>query len=397
MNLKTWLLAGLGFMPMKGSAQESGTNTPNNLKNKIETVADTATTDGARHKAKTIKFKPVAKDATASEDTLTTDTLNEKDTFIPVDSTAIAWGNMSAREKVLSCSEQLLLFITQFEDIKAQSYVDRTGGQRTRTVGPGITTIDGKKLPAGYRIPNMTVLFDLWNKEFAKEGGWADNLATYLGEVLDNMKPTTEKELLQYKSIIDGWHSFQWQNGMATLGSNGKPSSLVEAYTQFFKTGDSIALNKAETLFNKYCKVTLRNKKTGKAVIRNGQKVKITLPSSVARRKAEWDNITMRCITGIGPCPEVLENDTTIQYMDILETVVGGIHSVRNHKTGKLPDDWPKKVQEVAGDTVTVRYQKQFKELNNAPSTPADKDKKDEEVDTNPLLRFFRTVRSRIK
>ena len=101
MNLKTWLLAGLGFMPMKGSAQESGTNTSNNLKNKIETVADTATADSARHKAKTIKFKPVAKDVTASEDTLTADTLNEKDTFIPVDSAAVAWGNLSAREKVL--------------------------------------------------------------------------------------------------------------------------------------------------------------------------------------------------------------------------------------------------------------------------------------------------------
>ena len=122
MNLKTWLLAGLGFMPMKGSAQESGTNTPNNLKNKIETVADTATTDSARHKAKTIKFKPVAKDVTASEETLTADTLNEKDTFIPVDSAAVAWGNLSAREKVLSCSEQILLFITQFHDIKAQFF-----------------------------------------------------------------------------------------------------------------------------------------------------------------------------------------------------------------------------------------------------------------------------------
>lgn len=220
---------------------------------------------------------------------------------------------------------------------------------------------------------------------------------TYLGEVIDNMKPTTEKELLQCKSIIDGWHSFQWQNGIATLGSNGKQSGLTEAYTRYFLNGDTIALNKAKTIFNKYCKVTLRNKKTGKPVIRNGKIVKITLPSSVARRTAEWDNITGRCITLVGPRPKILENDTTTQYMDILETVVGGIHSVRNQKTGKLPDDWPKKVQEVAGDTVTVRYQKQFSELRSATDTPNDKDKKDEEVESNPLLRFFRSVRNRFE
>lgn len=397
MKWKSWLLAGLGLTPMAGTAQESNTNDTLTQKNKIEVVKDSVTTDSARHKSKTLNLKPLNKNPSETADTMATDTLEELDTFLPVDSAAIAWGNLSAREKVLSCSEQILLFITQFEDIKAQSYIDRTGGQRTRTVGPGITTIDGKKLPEGYRIPNMTVLFDLWNKEFSKEGGWADNLVTYLGEVIDNMKPTTEKELLQCKSIIDGWHSFQWQNGVGTLGSNGKKSALAEAYTRYILNNDTAAYNKAKTLFHKYCKVTLRNKRTGKPIIRNGKVVKITLPSSVARRTAEWDNIDLRCITGIGPCPKVLENDSTVQYVDILETKVGGIHSVRNQKTGKLPEDWPQKVQEVAGDTVTVRYQKQFSELRSATDSPSDKDKKEEEVDTNPLLRFFRTVRSRFE
>ena len=75
--------------------------------------------------------------------------------------------------------------------------------------------------------------------------------------------------------------------------------------------------------------------------------------------------------------------------MDILETVVGSIPTIKNRKTGELPRDWVQKAKEVPGDTVTVRYQKEFPELfEQKPAT----DKKAEET-TNPLILFFKKLR----
>lgn len=331
---------------------------------------------------------------------------------IKADSAAIEWGKLSIREKLKSCSDQMLLFITQFEDVRAKAYWDNVG--KEVTAGTGFVYIDGKKISRNFQFKNMKALTDTWHKECERPNGWFDIMEAYLGKSIELMHPKNEKELLQCKSELCGWHSFVWQNGPASLGTCNQPksmvdaarlahesnktenialsdslfnkytTSLVKAYTSFKQTGDSVYLNKAETLFKAWNKITTKNK--------NGKKIKVVLPSSVARRKAEFDHILGKCIITIGPKPKTLTEDTTSQYMDILEVVVGGINSVRDRKTGALPQDWPQQVQKVKGDTITTSFQREFPELKKAAPTQKN-DSTKTELPTNPIVRFFRNLR----
>ncbi len=345
---------------------------------------------------------------TLKEKTLSDSLLKAK---IKADSVAKEWGKLSVREKLRSCSDQMLLFITQFEDVRAHAYWDNAG--REFTAGTGFVYIDGKKISRNFRFKNMKALTDTWHKECERPNGWFDIMEAYLGKSIELMQPQNEKELLQCKSALCGWHSFVWQNGPASLGSCSRPSSLVKAallakengrsedkaladslfnkyasslvkaYTNYSETKDTAYLHKTEMLFNLWNKITKIDKK--------GQKTKVVLPSSVARRKAEFSHISGECTITIGPTPRTLINDTTTQYMDILEVVVGAINSIRDKKTGALPDNWAKKAQEIKGDTITTRYQKEFPELKQG--TPPQKSDSTTKAPVNPIINFLRNLR----
>ncbi|MBP5698510.1 MAG: hypothetical protein J6W96_03170 [Alphaproteobacteria bacterium] len=334
------------------------------------------------------------------------------------DSAAKAWAELSAREKLRSCSDQMLLFLTQFEDVRAKAYWDRVGGQVT--AGTGFTHIDGKKINRNFKFKNMEALTKTWRNELERKDSWFDTMEAYLGQTIDMMQPQNEKELLKCKSELCGWQSFLWQNGPGCLGSCNQPSKMVEAahraqqsgtakdrevfdslyskhasplvkaYTTFCQTGDSIYYRKTETLFKAWNKVTKRDAAGNPIKDRNGNPIKVVLPSSTARRTAEFDQIRGACITTVGPRPEYLKKDTTTQYMDILDVVVGGIHSVRDRQTGAVPNNWPQLVQETRGDTITTRYQREFPELKQAP---ANDNQKKEPEEPNPILRFFKSLR----
>lgn len=383
---------------------------------KISLVTLTANAQvSLEQKHDTLSEKPHTEKAIPSNSIDTLNEKNSKDSLllekIKADSIAQEWGNLSVREKLRSCSDQMLLFITQFEDIRARAYWDNVG--KEVTAGAGFVYIDGKKISRNFRFKNMKHLTDTWHNECERPNGWFDIMEAYLGKTIELMHPQTEKELLQCKSELCGWHSFVWQNGPASLGSYNQPSSivkaarlaqetnnetdqifadslfnkyatsLVKAYTSFKQTGDTVFLNKAETYFKAWNKVTKKNKQ--------GHKVKVILPASVARRKAEFDYICGNCIITVGDKPETLREDTTVQYIDILEVVVGAIYSLKDKQTGALPNDWPKQAQTIKGDTITTSYQREFPELKQAPQK-SDSTKVPQPT-TNPIIRFFRNLR----
>lgn len=292
------------------------------------------------------------------------------------------WSKLTPRQKLESCSNLMFLFNIQFEDLKAKAYNDGYGNP---TILNGMAYIDGKKVPMNMSIKDFKKALETWNNELNRDKGFFDVMEAYLGPAISEMKPTTEKELLQDKSALCAWLSFTWHRGQNVMGSslyanainssqrlahqtentadiaradslfNKYAKDFVKDYANFMATGDSTALKKfANTFINEYNTQTVKKKVNGKIV-----KVKEFCASHDRRRRAEIDIIEGKCIVGIGDRPECLKDDKDVVYLNILETTVGGIHSIGK----KLPEDWADKIQDLnfghtVGDSLVTQYPK---------------------------------------
>jgi len=376
---------------------------------------------------KTISQKTNLSDSTQStyqihsieSDSLPNDTLNI-DT-LSLDSAAIMWGQLSVREKINSCTDQMLIYLTTFEDIRAKAYWEQAGG--VTTVGPGFVYINNKRVTRNYRFKNMEALVNTWDRDLQKQGSWLDNYEAYMYEIIDSMRPTNAKELLACQSEICAPFSLVWQYHTKALGSPSASQKLLEARRLYSETGNPIYKNKADSIFErcatqtmkafahykktlseedkeafrteymKWSKLTIKNKSGQPIRDKNGNIVKRSVPSFVARREAEFSFAIGENIMIMGSCPEELLSDSTKRYVDVLELAVGAANTLKNPKTGKLPKDWVDKAQNLKTDSASVRYQKEFPELRAyAPSSNKEDDEKNNN-ETNPLILFFRQHR----
>lgn len=413
MKWKNWLLStAISLSPFGSHAHNAETLEDDSSKQASKTIIkkNSQETDSAQSTYQITSVDP--KDM--QKDTLSIDTLS-------LDSAAVAWSNLSVREKINSCTDQILIYLTTFEDIRAKAYWESAGG--VPTVGPGFVYINNKKISRNYRFKNMEALVNTWNKDLQKQGGWLDNYEAYMYEIIDSMRPTTAKELLACQSEICAPFSLVWQNHTKSLGSPASSQKLLEARRQYSETGNPIFKNRADSIFAKcatktmkaylnykrtgsdedkeafrkeymtWSKITVKNKSGQTIRDKNGNPLKKTLPSSVARREAELSFIFGENIMTMGACPEELQNDTTAKYVDVLELAVGATHSLKNPRTGKLPENWVDKAQDLKADSATVRYQKEFPELRayNPSSSKKEDDKNNQ--DSNPILLFFRQHR----
>lgn len=407
----------IGLSPLAGTAQ---TNAEKETVSKPNTEQLIDTTKSKSENPQNRTYESQLKDFSAATDSLNTDSLITDS--LSLDSIAVNWGNLSVREKINSCTDQMLIYLTTFEDIRAKAYWERAGG--VTTVGPGFVYINNKRVTRGYRFKNMENLVNTWDKDLQKSGSWLDNYEAYMYEIIDSMHPATAKELFACQSEICAPFSLVWQNHTKSLGSPSNALKLLEARRKYSETGNPIYKNKADSLFDKnatntmkaylqykrtgseadkeafreeymsWSKITVKDKSGHPIKDKNGNPIKKTLPSSVARREAEFSFIIGENVMTMGPCPEELQNDSTVKYVDVLELVVGATATLKNPKTGELPEDWVDKAQKLKADSGTVRYQKEFPELRQTtPSVPKKEDTPAEEP--NPIIQFFRNLRNR--
>ena len=423
MKWKSLLLsAGLTLSPSVTNAQiENQTESPSNSPQK-EIMADSLNNRRTSSKKATLRIHPEHtnfSDSIAKEQKLN-DTINI-DT-IASDSLALEWSKLSVREKINSCTDQMLIYLTTFEDIRAKAYWERAGG--VVTVGPGFVYINNKHVNRNYRFKNMEALVNTWNKDLQKKGSWLDNYEAYMYEIIENMHPTNTKELLACQSEICAPFSLVWQNHTKSLGSAASSQQLLDARRKYSETKNPIYKNKADSIFNKsatktmkaylqykrtgteedkeafkaeymsWCKITVKNKNGQPLKDKNNKVIKKTIPSSVARREAEFSFIVGDNVMTMGSCPQELENDSTVKYVDVLDLAVGAALTLKNPKTGELPEDWVEKAQHLKTDTTTARYQKEFPELRQTQKKSPLKEEKNEE-EQNPIIQFFRNLRSR--
>ena len=173
----------------------------------------------------TIDFQLLSE--TILPDSIYADTLN-LDT-LSTDSIAHTWNLMTPREKLQSCANQMLCFISQFEDIKAQSYYDNVGHKWT--VGPGWTYINGKPVTSTTKIRNAEEMFTLWSNDLNKENGYFDRIEETLH--LDKMLARTEEDVRKQQGTLCCFESLMWNCGPGVMGTKDKPSQLVASYNDF--------------------------------------------------------------------------------------------------------------------------------------------------------------------
>ena len=384
MNWKGFLIGlGIGASPMSGHTQENSQPEITNSRHTITLVTDS--TFAAKDSTNTLD--PIS--ITVSDSTEDTSehadsvSINITDTISPEQ-----WAKLTPRQKLESCSNLMFLFNIQFEDLRAKAYND---GHGNPTILNGIVYINGKMISKNLAIRDFQKALETWNNELNRDKGFFDVMEAYLGPAISEMKPTNEKELLQDKSALCAWLSFTWQRGPNVMGSSlyanainsarrlaGKTrneaditladslfykyaKNFIKDYTKFMTEGDSIAFEKfAKAFVNDYNTQTVNKKdKNGKTV-----KVKQFNASHNRRRLAELDIMEGKCIVGLGDCPQCLKDDKDIVYLNILETTVGGIHSIGK----KLPEDWADKVQELTiGHTVGDSLVTQYPELRPGP------------------------------
>lgn len=418
MKIKHWLLGTtLGISPLIGQAQS--TSSKDNAVKEITVKHANDSTMTAKKSPQTAEFALPKDSLVNNVDSLNIDTIS-------ADSLARIWADLSVREKINSCTDQMLIYLTTFEDVRAKAYWESAGG--VPTVGPGFVYINNKRISRNYRFKNMEALVNTWNKDLQKQGSWLDNYEAYMYEIIDSMRPTNAKEMLACQSEICAPFSLVWQNHTKSLGSPASSKKLLEARRLYTETGNPIYKNKADSIFEKcatntmkaylnykrtgndedkeafrkeyiaWSKITLKDKRGRVIRDKNGNPIKKTLPSSVARREAEFSFIIGENIMTMGPLPQELANDSTVKYVDVLELAVGAVATLKDPKTGKLPPDWVDKAQNLKADSTTTRYQKEFPELRQgSPSATSVPQKEHKDETQNPLILFFQNLRNRTK
>lgn len=261
-------------------------------------------------------------------DTIAADTL--KINVTDSDSVAVAWAKLSPREKLRSCADMMLLYISQFEDIKANAYYDRAA--KKWTIGPGLTYINNRPVTSKSKIQSVEEMQSLWRDYCEKENGMFDAAEKFLP--LDLERPGTAEELTLAKAricaIIDG----TWNVGNGFLGRGDKPSNWVSAYKSFLETGDSIYLNKCKTLYCSYNKV--RKKVKGKTVA-------VELPPLTKRRNLSWEVFTGNIkLSEEVPTLEQLAENTDVWYLHC--SALGDAYRFFDRRTKKLDDEWVEKL-----------------------------------------------------
>lgn len=394
MNWKGFLIGlGIGASPMSVHAQENPAPQSSDTRHTTTITTNNITTK----KDSTYVLDPISITFTNNNDTTSAqpDSMSIKtaENLSPEQ-----WANLTPRQKLESCSNLMFLFNIQFEDLRNKAYNDGFGNP---TILNGIVYINGKRISKKLAIKDFQKALDTWNNELTRDKGFFDVMEAYLGPAIEKMKPTNEKELLQAQTALCGWLSFTWQRGPNIMGSSNYSKALiasqhlasqtqnkadisradslfskyakpyVQDYTNFVATGDSAALQSFKTAFLSYNTQSV----TKRIKMKNGKYKKITVKeyneSHDRRQKATLACIIGPCVYGVGDCPKSLQNDDSVIYINILETTVGGIHSLGK----KLPEDWAEKIQNNTirgGHTVSDSLKTQYPQLRPEENSQTD-------------------------
>ena len=340
MKLKTWITTAIGFVApsLVLKAQQQ------NILEKPDTITTTQTIDTLASKSVIDQDTLQLNNSYISipTDSLTQDTL-------ALDSAALAWSELSPREKLNSCSEMMLLYIAQFEDVKSKSYYDSIAHKWT--IGPGLTRIKGRPVTSQTRIHSTEEMYALWREYCEKPNGMFDAAEKYLP--LDLERPRTAEELALCKARLCAMMDVAWNVGNGFFGTNETPAPWLQAYISFLETGDSIYLNKCG---HSYCSY---NKKTVKI---NGRETKKEVPALTQRRELSWKVFTGDVkLSEEEPTEEQLAENTNIWYLQ--KSALGDAYRFINARTRELIDDWAEQINNPSyGKNFNDTIQSQFRQ-----------------------------------
>ena len=230
---------------------------------------------------------------------------------IPTDSATLMQYRI---DKFNQSSENMVKFLSLFENIKSKAYYDNVA--KCYSIGLGFCyRKDGTRIKANDRIKNEEDLFGMW--EFYADKHYLPQMLKYF-----KLETLTEEEKIAITSLM-------FNCGPGIIGStNGyKPTPFTKAFNKWKETGDEQSLNIA-------CEyIKSKNKSRGKIV-----------PALTKRRKIEEELIRGNIL--------IDKEQATLQgkaFLNLDSVVVGAFYSV-----GKFPSDMNllmEKVSAVDGKT----------------------------------------------
>lgn len=268
------------------------------MKHKIDTLKQVQTNDSV-----------VVKTDTVSNDTVFSDTVFN-DTIL-VDSVALERYRI---DKFHNASDDMVKFLSLFEDIKPRAYWDRVS--KRYSIGLGFCyRKDGSRIRAGDYIKDEKDFFDMW--EYYATEKYLPHIQKYFK--LENL---TDEEMIAITSLM-----FNCGPGIVGHTNYYSPTSFTKSFNKWKETGDEKYLN----LACQYIKA--RNKSKGRVV------------SALTKRR----RIEEELIRGNISVNEEEAKSKGVPFLNLNEVVVGAFYSI-----GKLPNDIEllmDKVNDVSGRT----------------------------------------------